>query len=244
MVAPLSSTVSAGTLVDRQVAVLVYRFIPRGRGTDPMQPERHHCDRFIPARAGNASSTRALPPKRTVHPRLRGEHRHADSAVALLNGSSPPARGTRKVRKRSSAHLRFIPACAGNTRCRARGFPQAAVHPRLRGEHLEPRNDDEADAGSSPPARGTLVVKAMQPVAGRFIPACAGNTSRKRDIRMPGTVHPRLRGEHSEIADSTAAPSGSSPPARGTLRQIKKCGVLPRFIPACAGNTAAPTRRA
>ena len=76
---------------------------------------------------------------------------------------------------------------------------------------------------------------------GRFIPACAGNTGVPEDQWDDIPVHPRMRGEHfveSDVADSV---DGSSPHARGTLRAAHGQGGEGRFIPACAGNTIAPT---
>ena len=109
----------------------------------------------------------------TVHPRLCGEHQHRRTlprvAVRMLTrngvrtGSSPPVRGTLYLDR----HRR------------------RPVHPRLCGEHLAsrftPMCGEQDLFGSSPPVRGTLRVIAPFRQHGRFIPACAGNTTRVKE---------------------------------------------------------------
>ena len=67
---------------------------PPARGTFSMQVTQDAERRFIPACAGNISSTssRAILP--SVHPRLRGEHNYMPIHSPPPCGSSPPARGT------------------------------------------------------------------------------------------------------------------------------------------------------
>ena len=71
----------------------------------------------------------------------------------------------------------------------------------MRGEHAK-LAQYEADAqGSSPHARGALVVEPCQRVVVGIIPACAGST------RLPVSAspwtwdHPRMRGEHGRVAN-------------------------------------------
>ena len=87
---------------------------PHARGTRRVSARRRVRRRFIPACAGNARSVSTSPEIWTVHPRMRGEriaeletHRHR-------GGSSPHARGTRKIINNKTGADRFIPACAGN----------------------------------------------------------------------------------------------------------------------------------
>ncbi len=51
------------------------------------------------------------------------------------------------------------------------------------------------------------------------------------------TVYPRWRGEHHSRQETVSAHHGLSPLARGTLPPPSNRHVLPRFIPAGAGNT-------
>ena len=91
--------------------------------------------------------------------------------------------------------------------------------------------------GSSPHARGTLLVVVARAGGERFIPACAGNTApRPSAVRSPA-VHPRMRGEHGIGRLSVRSSTGSSPHARGTQRRYSVEQPRSRFIPACAGNT-------
>ena len=173
-----------------------------------------------------------------VHPRSRGEHSARAVSPLYLNGSSPLARGTHGSSSRSCGGSRFIPARAGNTEPRMLSAVLRAVHPRSRGEHPWRNAYRRAFTGSSPLARGTLFCDGMGLVAGRFIPARAGNTWAAGSAGWPRAVHPRSRGEHSKHDSSAAILAGSSPLARGTPRCRAAPAPLKRFIPARAGNTA------
>ena len=194
--------------------------------------------RFIPACAGNTcSAVRSICPS-AVHPRLRGEHMAWPCVLTATIGSSPPARGTHGLPAPYGNPSRFIPACAGNTESKPGGEGRVAVHPRLRGEHSQSGALNEGQAGSSPPARGTRFRAGRRCCRSRFIPACAGNTCTIFSSVKPRAVHPRLRGEHDLFGCGLTDQTGSSPPARGTHRVDDPLGVIARFIPACARNTA------
>ena len=75
----------------------------------------------------------------------------------------------------------------------------------------------------------------------RFIPAGAGNTHSLRPRPGQQPVHPRWRGEHPRVAVAGFVGYGSSPLARGTLRENPSSGPQGRFIPAGAGNTSVAT---
>ena len=93
--------------------------------------------------------------------------------------------------------------------------------------------------GSSPLARGTLVVAKGTGFCRRLIPARAGNTPRRWNPAGCPAAHPRSRGEHLVEAHNTALDSGSSPLARGTLHAGSHRPPERRLIPARAGNTSA-----
>ena len=128
---------------------------PRARGTPApclLAQERRW---FIPACAGNTVDE-ALPRLRDkVHPRVRGEHASSRMAYPSSIGSCPRARGTPRVRPNGAPGLRFIPACAGNTRSENSDAYRGTVHPRVRGEHLLVNSRTSLASGSSPRARGT-----------------------------------------------------------------------------------------
>ena len=214
---------------------------PLARGTLQMPGPPAGPLRFIPARAGNTTSTPPRRRSRSVHPRSRGEHRQGRVRYIRQGGSSPLARGTHPRKQFFHLLRRFIPARAGNTRQGRPGATPATVHPRSRGEHApRPRWTTSSD-GSSPLARGTPGVPAGARAPVRFIPARAGNTAPPAPRTGWCPVHPRSRGEHALIAERAPDQVGSSPLARGTPAHWQRIGHRRRFIPARAGNTA-PTR--
>ena len=169
---------------------------PRARGTPSCRPNSSRRRRFIPACAGNTKDARQRNKHFAVHPRVRGEHLPRDMKPVRPVGSSPRARGTRPAACAPGPQPRFIPACAGNTSgCRTRRR-RPSVHPRVRGEHIDPLSCVKGVDGSSPRARGTHGHRRRHGLPGRFIPACAGNTASPGWSADPGSVHPRVRGEH------------------------------------------------
>ena len=90
--------------------------------------------RFIPACAGNRSYILSARPNTAVHPRVCGEQARRAFSGGRSNGSSPRVRGTAEPAGGVHLHLRFIPACAGNSRSGQDGPACPAVHPRVCGE--------------------------------------------------------------------------------------------------------------
>ena len=87
---------------------------PRVRET-PLQHRRIGEDlRFIPACAGNASSTRGRKRFRSVHPRVCGKRSEGAAHAWSQAGSSPRVRETPGSTGNHVPRRRFIPACAGN----------------------------------------------------------------------------------------------------------------------------------
>ena len=133
---------------------------------------------------------------------------------------------------------RFIPACAGNSTTRGAMRSRASVHPRVCGELSNRSARSSAPTGSSPRVRGTPAAQRHRRRAGRFIPACAGNSLMIAPSCGALAVHPRVCGELADTTPFDNISSGSSPRVRGT-RGIRHAGLGPRrFIPACAGNSA------
>ena len=67
---------------------------PRLRGTLPPPECCGASSRFIPASAGNTCWVRWVPGRRTVHPRVCGEHDFMSYFPGYPHGSSPRLRGT------------------------------------------------------------------------------------------------------------------------------------------------------
>ena len=215
---------------------------PLARGTPLVQRRRQPGHRFIPARAGNTTSSPPSARTATVHPRSRGEHVTPNDIVSTLAGSSPLARGTHPRRPRGPGRCRFIPARAGNTRPGRGWRGRRPVHPRSRGEHSPPPAARTLRAGSSPLARGTPPEGDLLRDVIRFIPARAGNTRPGATPRRRTPVHPRSRGEHQQQTPVEWYADGSSPLARGTRRAAHRVRPHRRFIPARAGNTGSAPR--
>ena len=107
----------------------------------------------------------------------------------------------------------------------------------MRGEHSFSAFVAARAAGSSPRARGTLSSSIRRKVDTRIIPACAGNTPRRRAHKATRPDHPRVRGEHIVKGSTPTLKDGSSPRARGTRRARRTSRRGQWIIPACAGNT-------
>ena len=168
---------------------------PRERGTDKETQELSQAPRFIPACAGNSWHGHLSHGCTPVHPRVRGEQWQRADVNGVSAGSSPRARGTVHKPNSPPALARFIPACAGNSWAPSTTPTAASVHPRVRGEQGTILNQVSAGTGSSPRARGTASAPRWPPAETRFIPACAGNSPRRRRCTTTRPVHPRVRGE-------------------------------------------------
>ena len=154
------------------------------------------------------------------HPRMRGEHTRLRMARQKLRGSSPHARGTPLPPAMTPPYSGIIPACAGNTHRTDRPAAQRRDHPRMRGEHFLATQAGYQGRGSSPHARGTLVMASCTSLTMGIIPACAGNTD----------------GSYEDMTEV----GGSSPHARGTPTARPANTRQAGIIPACAGNTRRP----
>ena len=183
--------------------------------------------------------------RRSVHPRVCGEHSCIPPTNPSSIGSSPRVRGTRLRQPRFAENVRFIPACAGNTESPIPGSWRAPVHPRVCGEHRRSRTLSKPPGGSSPRVRGTHRSGCLRRRRSRFIPACAGNTRYLPVAPLRLAVHPRVCGEHCREIHCLVHTVGSSPRVRGTRNKHANKFAIRRFIPACAGNTrTSPPSRA
>ncbi len=148
---------------------------PQVRGA--VNPIGHIGDvvRFIPTGVGSCLTLCWRSCRNTVHPNMRGE---LDALIAMqgqLRGSSPRARGAVTVVVFCWRTHRFIPACAGSSKWRARTTRAHPVHPHVRGEQLNFNSKTGAEDGSSPRARGAVLPPASEWRISRFIPTCAGS---------------------------------------------------------------------
>ena len=193
--------------------------------------------RIIPACAGSTAANWSRTRCGRDHPRMRGEHRIAADTPQLFVGSSPHARGAPDLAHRPHARLGIIPACAGSTSGTTRCPSARRDHPRMRGEHRLACSMPIERQGSSPHARGALVVFLVQVEVVGIIPACAGSTTTNSFVPFSCRDHPRMRGEHHEAAILERLYRGSSPHARGARAEDVPVVPVEGIIPACAGST-------
>ena len=110
-------------------------------------------------------------------------------------------------------------------------------HPRSRGEYFDILRAIVDGAGSSPLSRGIPLRPDIAAALGGIIPALAGNTSSAGWGGLPRGDHPRSRGEYTPQGDDLPTECGSSPLSRGIRQEPIDEVLLPRIIPALAGNT-------
>ena len=193
---------------------------------------------IIPARAG---FTRAALNGKIIdqdHPRSRGVYVTRGNGFVVCQGSSPLARGLPDHVRSGGWRGGIIPARAGFT---GNGFVVcqfARDHPRSRGVYIAPFIMSSATRGSSPLARGLLLVRCTLPACGRIIPARAGFTGRRFMAGISSPDHPRSRGVYHFSSPFCVGPVGSSPLARGLLCEELSQPSVPRIIPARAGFTS------
>ena len=236
---------------------------PLARGLRTSARARSRRSRIIPARAGFTAAQRGSlhrppdhPRSRGVysvvprggpssgdHPRSRGVYRRRCRPVGMRSGSSPLARGLPSSSCRGPRPSRIIPARAGFTRAEMADWKRVTDHPRSRGVYELQALRPGGDWGSSPLARGLLRVRHTLPGSIRIIPARAGFTWLVFLSVSLCPDHPRSRGVYTNLFEESSAAAGSSPLARGLLRQVTTTRRRGGIIPARAGFTSLLWRR-
>ena len=133
---------------------------------------------IIPACAGTTTVWHGGFSTRRDHPRLRGDHHHADGRRRADLRSSPPTRGPRLDPVGDVRDRGIIPAYAGTTVVHLLRDRGQWDHPRLRGDHASAPSTRPDGEGSSPPTRGPPPRPSPRRGPGRIIPAYAGTTRR------------------------------------------------------------------
>ena len=152
-------------------------------------------------------------------------------------GSSPHTRGAHRQVGGDSHDTRIIPAYAGSTLYSHFGSKGIWDHPRIRGEHPGHADRPASTGGSSPHTRGARFQRRKTHPCCRIIPAYAGSTHPRLAPVAGRGDHPRIRGEHPDIARRARTCPGSSPHTRGAPRHREKSEDMSRIIPAYAGST-------
>ena len=167
---------------------------PLARGLRALPGLRHPMGGIIPARAGFTGPSSTPSSSTRDHPRSRGVYKEDHRVVAVLDGSSPLARGLLHLVGDASRQNRIIPARAGFTSLRALACASASDHPRSRGVYPHRSLRHSSAPGSSPLARGLLAHAAGRVGCVRIIPARAGFTCRPPWGTCWPADHPRSRG--------------------------------------------------
>ena len=107
----------------RSTRIIVWGSSPRMRGTPYPTISYDLTAGIIPAHAGNTWLTKSRGRMCRDHPRACGEHSCCWTSPGRSRGSSPRMRGTRRMGKDVLDGLGIIPAHAGNTIARRRGYP-------------------------------------------------------------------------------------------------------------------------
>ena len=179
-----------------------------------------------------------------AHPRSRGENEFARSIGSIGAGSSPLTRGKPANTAPRKTRGRLIPAHAGKTISEHANSDPAQAHPRSRGENLCHFVHGDTETGSSPLTRGKRLDRPIEIIPHGLIPAHAGKTEPRSSIRPTRAAHPRSRGENYSMAMVLYPRAGSSPLTRGKRPDADGGGSAQRLIPAHAGKTRRPARRA
>ena len=192
---------------------------------------------IIPAYAGSTRAPRRDRRSARDHPRIRGEHNGLPNLSVNCWGSSPHTRGARQDHRPQARRGGIIPAYAGSTRRLRRRSSRFRDHPRIRGEHVPKARYNAFGKGSSPHTRGAPSSSVVLSVGSGIIPAYAGSTPTPSTSSSATWDHPRIRGEHSGMADSSPTTAGSFPHTRGARTGLADESLPARIIPAYAGST-------
>ena len=171
------------------------------------------------------------------HPRECGANRNQPSTPFHAFGSSPRVRGKRERINCMGADARIIPASAGQTSCRHAARPASTDHPRECGANCQIPFTCLMVSGSSPRVRGKPLHGVPHLADARIIPASAGQTPMIVGSRFSTADHPRECGANLISFRTQHRPCGSSPRVRGKQLVGRFRHVMPRIIPASAGQT-------
>ena len=148
----------------------------------------------IPAHAGEAERAYGPATSRAVYPRPRGGAVASRASSVGEEGLSPPTRGSQSELTVPPRLGRSIPAHAGEPAPRSLPTLPEGVYPRPRGGAILVDPLAILPEGLSPPTRGSRGMERQPPIAGRSIPAHAGEPVNPGDRNTIYEVYPRPRG--------------------------------------------------
>ena len=209
---------------------------PRVRGNRPGPVCGASGGGSIPACAGEPGAAGFPAGLSWVYPRVCGGTEAHQDGLADSGGLSPRVRGNPSFGVRRAQKQRSIPACAGEPRPTRMGLPTAAVYPRVCGGTHHSEFGGHKSNGLSPRVRGNPVVQDAVGIAGRSIPACAGEPQPAPGSSPLPQVYPRVCGGTRVIIPAVQPFMGLSPRVRGNLPGGAVDCPVAGSIPACAGE--------
>ena len=213
---------------------------PRAWGSLQQPPDLRELVRSIPTCVGLTWRRARNTENTSVHPHVRGAHPPRDSHNVPVLGPSPRAWGSPPERSAGTPSTRSIPTCVGLTGSAPDHRPSFPVHPHVRGAHSTVWVTHSSSGGPSPRAWGSLLVVDAHRAVHRSIPTCVGLTSSQSSSAASTSVHPHVRGAHNTGNLDDLLDAGPSPRAWGSLRTVRRPGLLARSIPTCVGLTCSP----
>ena len=146
--------------------------------------------------------------------------------------------GAERLRRKGGG---ITPACAGKSYIWAGTTTPLTDHPRVCGEKIKQKFDNDVDKGSSPHVRGKVLRRRSPSRRHRITPACAGKRSVSWTQWRPQEDHPRMCGEKTRYRRSALVTVGSPPRMRGKARRVCIDTAGSRITPACAGKRSGPS---
>ena len=107
---------------------------------------------------------------------MHGEQHVFFVQAIFVSGSSPYARGTAVTYASDVDIIRIIPVCTGNRWAGRINWVIQRDHPRMHGEQDAIHVYNEDGTGSSPYARGTVLLTPCEESPSGIIPVCTGNS--------------------------------------------------------------------
>ena len=152
-----------------------------------------------------------------------------------MRASTPPTRGSARVRRSSGIMSHLYPAHAGI------GLPYTLVQyaanplPRPRGDRPSSSGTVSGSSHSTPPTRGSALVATLPHVDADLYPAHAGigPDTERRDAESDAL--PRPRGDRPHWFTCAATSIHSTPPTRGSACTTSDGPINPKLYPAHAG---------
>ena len=210
---------------------------PRGRGKLGRGEGGGRIRGSIPAWAGETNTQATEEFLQKVYPRVGGGNNTDHVAHIREGGLSPRGRGKRGSQHQAHAHLRSIPAWAGETVDSPKSYSAARVYPRVGGGNNTDHVAHIREGGLSPRGRGKRLDASTLYLLYRSIPAWAGETMADTVLPQELPVYPRVGGGNRARPAGRIARRGLSPRGRGKHRPAPRFAATQGSIPAWAGET-------